>query len=202
MPKDAIDFFNTTISSSLGDLISSIGESVGEAQAALDRGSLSKYLELYDANEDEVPDQVLELLRSIGYQPTFYVLPETEVEAKVSLSMSAVESSSPNARSKVRMYGMPSNASTKNQFNVDVNALATLKFKIVPVPSPEGLDAREEVPDFVGLELKEAKKLAEGGEWNVNIKGKNKKITSQYPKAGSLFNPSLEILLLALAEDN
>lgn len=200
MSKDAIDFFNNTLSSSLGDLISSIGESVGEAQAALDRGSLSKYLELYDADEDEMPDQVLDILRSIGYQPTFYTLPEIEVEAKVSLSMSAIQQSQPNLGSKVRMYGMPSNASNNNKFNIDVNAFATLKFKIVPVPSPEGLDARDEVPRFVGLTIDNAKKLAKDEDWKINIKGDNETITFQYPKEGSLSNPSFEILLLALAD--
>lgn len=195
MPKKAIDFYNSALSGSLGDLISSIGEGVGEAQAALDRGSLAKYLELYQQNDEEVPDHILELLRSIGYQPTFYTIPETEVEAKIALSISAKTIDHQAGGSKVRMYGMPSNPGNVNQFNAEVNSFATLKFKILPVPPPEGMDQMIPLPKFKDLSVKKAKELAENEGWNVVIRGKNNEIKNQFPEEGQMLLPGGTIVL-------
>ncbi len=196
MPKKAIDFYNSALSGSLGDLISSIGEGVGEAQAALDRGSLAKYLELYQQNDDEVPDHILELLRSIGYQPTFYTIPETEVEAKIALSISAKTINHQTGGSKVRMYGMPSNPGNVNQFNAEVNSFATLKFKILPVPPPEGMDQMIPVPNFEHLTVVKANELAESEGWNIIIRGSKNKIKKQYPEEGQMLLPGGTIVLV------
>ncbi|MCH8546543.1 MAG: hypothetical protein LAT54_07400 [Cryomorphaceae bacterium] len=197
MPKKAIDFYNNALSGSLGDLISSIGEGVGDAQAALDRGSLAKYLELYQQNDEEIPDQLVELLRSIGYQPTFYTIPETEVEAKVALSISAKTVDHQTGGSKVKMYGMPSNPSNVNQFNAEVNSFATLKFKILPVPPPEGVDQMIPVPNFIGLTIEEANDIAENEEWNIILRGQHKTISNQFPVEGKLLLPGGTVVLEA-----
>jgi len=51
--------------------------------AALDEGSLRASLEIYAENEDDG----LQLLRDIGYRPTFYALPETTGELTVALNV-------------------------------------------------------------------------------------------------------------------
>ena len=64
----------------IGELIAAVGQGVADAQQALDRGSLAQILEIYShADSDE-----LKLLQQIGYQPTFYALPETTGEIQVS----------------------------------------------------------------------------------------------------------------------
>lgn len=140
----------------LGELISSIGKSVGEAQAALDAGSLAQTLEIYNS---ENKDEVLNMLKSIGYQPTFYVLPETEVEAQVSFAIASNSTSSPsmsNDISRSKIYATPINAGNSNRFNLDVNAMAKLKFKIVPVPPPDGVSGLRIVPSLIGKSIAEA----------------------------------------------
>ena len=96
MANNPLDQLKDVLSAPLGELISAIGKGVGEAQAALDEGSLNQTMALYNqANNTEMT----KLLREIGYQPTFYVLPETEVEAQISLSfsMNAENTNSGNA---------------------------------------------------------------------------------------------------------
>lgn len=167
--------FSELLSSPLGELIASIGRGVGEAQAALDEGSLTQTLELYkleeaqqlkdrldNANEDEKQEiieesRLAQLIRSIGYQPTFYAIPETEVEAKVSLNMNSQsrKTSIGQNRYKLTRYQAnvtPLNANNINQYNLNANAAATLKFKIVPVPPPSGVPEKRIMPNLIGRE--------------------------------------------------
>lgn len=134
--------FSELLGGPLGELISSIGKGVGDAQAALDEGSLRQTLELYDTSKDtDRSDDELKLLnmiRSIGYQPTFYTIPETEVEAQISLSLDLkTEQTSPvggYSMSKFKVNATPLNAGNVNRFGLQASAMAKLKFKIVPVP--------------------------------------------------------------------
>ena len=167
--------FSELLSSPLGELIASIGKGVGEAQAALDEGSLRQTLELYkledvqklndrlaDASAEERQEIVEEsrlaqLIRSVGYQPTFYAIPETEIEAKVSLNMN-IQSNTPSINrkphklAKYRANVTPLNANNINQYNLNANAAATLKFKIVPVPPPSGVPEKRIMPNLIGRE--------------------------------------------------
>jgi len=139
--------FNEVMAAPLGNLISSIAEGVGEAQAALDAGSLKQTLEIYSNAEDK--DKTLKLLKEIGYRPTFYVLPETEVTTTVSMTISGrdvdisqivdskvPQSKIPIALRKLKSYVAPVNATNANKYNIDIHTATTLKFKIVPVPMP------------------------------------------------------------------
>jgi hypothetical protein len=158
--------FGELLSNPLGDLISSIGKGVGEAQAALDAGSLSATLDIYredDASSrTEEEQRMLDLVREIGYQPTFYVIPETEVEAQVSLTMQLTNNpSSPlgkSATSKFSIIASPTNAGNVNRYSISANAIAKLKFKIVPVPTPAAVSEMRVVPDLVGKVLDDATK--------------------------------------------
>lgn len=134
--------FSELLGGPLGELISSIGKGVGDAQAALDEGSLRQTLELYDTSKDTGRSddelKLLNMIRSIGYQPTFYTIPETEVEAQISLSLDLkTEQTSPvggYSMSKFKVNATPLNAGNVNRFGLQASAMAKLKFKIVPVP--------------------------------------------------------------------
>jgi len=178
------EFMNDTMAAPLGNLIASIGEGVADAQAALDAGSLAQTLALYD-NEDG--DIMNKRLREIGYQPTFYTIPETKVKAKISLAMSQSGSSSQiqsNRLSKVKMYATPINATNTNKYNLNVNASVELDFTIKPIPAPEGAELRK-TPDLIGKTLTEAQDVL--GEFNLNYEilagDDTKKITIQSPEA-------------------
>lgn len=164
--SDPISNFSELLSNPLGDLISSVGKGVGEAQAAMDAGSISATLDIYredDAAGRTAEEQrMIDLIRDIGYQPTFYAIPETEVEAQVSLSMTLTSNTSSTltsiplaktAISKFSVIATPMNAGNVNRFGISGNAIAKLKFKIVPVPPPASVSDKRVVPDLIGKDL-------------------------------------------------
>ncbi len=164
--SNQIDHFRELLANPLGDLISSVGRGVGEAQAALDAGSLEQTLEIYREDKGRADDvkQTIKLLREIGYQPTFYVIPETEVEAQVSISMmlsgdqqqSALQKA---AHARYKMLATPVNAGNVNKYNLHSQAVAKIKFKIVPVPPAAGVSEMRIVPDLTGETYDAAKNL-------------------------------------------
>lgn len=156
-----VNIFSELLANPLGELISSIGRGVGEAQAALDEGSLQQTLEIYreDNAADRTPDQqrMIQLVREIGYQPTFYVIPETDVEAQVSLSMTLNNTTtspvSGQSNAKHTVMATPINAGNVSRFGITANAIAKLKFKIVPVPPPAAVAEMRVVPDLKGKQM-------------------------------------------------
>ncbi len=165
MANNSLDFMKDVMGAPFGDLISSVGQGVAEAQAALDAGSVAQTVDLYTEGGDEMVVR----MREMGYVPTFYSIPETEVEAQVSLTFSVQETSnsSPSSEpansftqmSKAKMYATPVNAAITNKFNLNVNASAKIKFKIVAVPPPAGASEIRVVPTLVGKSLASADSL-------------------------------------------
>jgi len=199
------EFMNDTMAAPLGNLIASIGEGVADAQAALDAGSLAQTLALYD---DEDGDIMNKRLREIGYQPTFYTIPETKVKAKISLAMSQSGNSSQiqsNRLSKVKMYATPINATNTNKYNLNVNASVELDFTIKPIPAPEGAELRR-TPDLIGKTLDEAEEIL--GEFNLNYEitsgDSATTITSQIPIKGSTtrLGSTVELTFNTSSDDN
>lgn len=135
MSNNSYQYLKDAFASPLGDFIASIGEGVGEAQAAMDEGSLRQTLEIYNQNPDNEED-TLKLFREIGYQPTFYTIPKTTAKAKISLSLSQKSDSvlNNNRAFRPKMYVTPVNATNSNKFSLDLNASAEIQFDIVPVP--------------------------------------------------------------------
>ena len=135
MPNNSYQYLKDAFASPLGDFIASIGEGVGEAQAAMDEGSLRQTLEIYNQNPDDAGD-TLKLFREIGYQPTFYTIPKTTAKAKISLSLSQKSDGvlNNNRAFRPKMYVTPVNATNSNKFSLDLNASAEIQFDIVPVP--------------------------------------------------------------------
>lgn len=154
--NNPVQLFSELLGSPLGELISSVGQGVGDAQAALDHGALQQTLDIYDISKDEDRSDeernLINLIREMGYQPTFYTIPETEVEAQISLSLDlkSEQSTPPNGYtlSKYKVNATPLNAGNMNRYGIQANAMAKLKFKIVPVPPPQGSEALRLVPDL------------------------------------------------------
>lgn len=80
---DYRELIKSTLAAPMGDIIASVGQGVASAQAALDEGSLATLLDIYSEGGDEK----IQLLRDIGYQPTFYALPETTGELQIALTV-------------------------------------------------------------------------------------------------------------------
>lgn len=154
--NNPVQLFSELLGGPLGELISSVGQGVGDAQAALDQGALLQTLDIYDISKDEDRSaeelNLVNLIREMGYQPTFYSIPETEVEAQISLSLDLKsEQSTPAAGytlSKYKVNATPLNAGNMNRYGIQADAMAKLKFKIVPVPPPPGSADLRLVPDL------------------------------------------------------
>ncbi|PKM29775.1 MAG: hypothetical protein CVV07_08740 [Gammaproteobacteria bacterium HGW-Gammaproteobacteria-11] len=169
----------------IGEIIAAVGQGVAQAQEALDQGSLAKVLAIYS----EGGDAELRLLQEIGYQPTFYALPETTGEIQVALSISgdtrsqaaqkpapAIQPVTPaklnisalntsrilhSQLPAARLYAAPVNADLTNRYGFQSTAAAKITFKIVPVPGPSRASEIRVVPDLIGKTWEEALQLAE-----------------------------------------
>ena len=195
MANNSLDFMKDVLATPLGELISSIGEGVADAQAALDAASLAQTLEIYN---DENGDETIKKLREIGYQPTFYALPETEVEANVSLALSGTtgatssisESGSLTKKviGKTKVYVAPLNASNTNKYNMNVNASTKLKFKIVPVPPSEAISDVRVVPDLTGKTEAEVETLLQefGLTYEITADSGGGTVINQSPLGGTI----------------
>lgn len=177
----------------LGDLIASIGNGVADAQTALDEASLSKTLEMYT----NLDDKGVELMRQIGYQPAFYVIPETEVEASVSIALSSPSSPTNNGTpglnkmaNRTKVYTTPTNAGNANKYNMQANASTKLKFKIVPVPPSNAASDLRVSPDLMGKTEDEAALILSKFDllYEIGKDNGSEKVVKQVPPAGSIMN--------------
>lgn len=159
------------VASPLGQVIAQVGQGVADAQMALDEASLAKVLEIYGEGDDAA----LALLRSIGYRPTFYTLPDTTGEVRVALRIGSGAQGAGSARAVKpmpamtlgtvravparaglsalpgKMYAAPVDAGYANAYGYQADIAAKLTFRIVPVPPPDGADELRVVPAVVGL---------------------------------------------------
>lgn len=193
----------------IGELIAAVGQGVAEAQQALDRGSLAQILDIYShADSDE-----LKLLQQIGYQPTFYALPETTGEIQVALSLSGQQTPTASPAPKqlktrslashlrislptARVYAAPVNADLTNRYGFQANAAAKIQFKIVPIPAPGQASDIRVAPNLTGMQLAAAEQL--GNQLDISLEvvdqqgdpvanpAANAKISAQQPEAGEI----------------
>ena len=207
MANNSLDFMKDVLAAPLGEVISSVGQGVAEAQAALDAASLEQTLAIYSETDDEG----LKLLREIGYRPTYYVIPETEVETHISLSISSqaldgngATPGSPGSQSTrtqaPKLYATPVNASVANRYNFSTQASTKMKFKIVPVPPSQEVSEIRVAPDLTGKTLAEVETLL--GELSLTFSITNPEdeatgvtVVSQTPAGGTLLqaNATIEI---------
>lgn len=203
------DLVSDVLAAPIGEIIAAVGQGVADAQQALDRGSLAQLLEIYGhADTDE-----LKLLQQIGYQPTFYALPETTGEIQVALSISGQTSNSPAPVRAVptksalitrlqprmqaaKLYAAPVNADLTNRYGFESSAAARISFKIVPVPAPGQASDIRVIPNLVGMTVGAAQQLTAQLDLEMittDPTGKRledakatAKITGQQPAAGDI----------------
>lgn len=155
-PEQMLD----ALSAPLGDLIAEVGRSVAEAQKALDAATIDNVRALAAASGPDDPDR---LLRQIGYQPTWYQIPEVTAEITVALALTGSgETSGKSGAPRMRMMAAPVDASYASRYNYELKAASSLKFRIVPVPPSPTAERMRVVPKVVGLTLADARaRLAE-----------------------------------------
>ncbi len=125
------------LSSPLSDMIASIGEGLARAQIDLDEAALDTIDRIYYE-----PGSGAEALREIGYQPTWYQIPELNAELKLAMTVEGERNRSTARRQRrrrtvaPRILGAPVDANYSNKFNYKVEGSSTIQFKIVPIPPP------------------------------------------------------------------
>ena len=117
---------NEVLISPLSSMVREMSASVAAAQRELDAAALATQKQL----ATEHPE-----LEALGYQVTWYQIPEANVEMRMALHFEKKDAASPP-----RMYLAPFNTKYRNTFNFTADGSSTLKLKIVPVP-PQGTSA-------------------------------------------------------------
>ena len=172
---DDLSEITRALSAPLGELIAAVGRGVAQAQAALDLHTVETFKAVYGSEE-----ATYKALRELGYQPTWYRIPEVAAEIYVTLSAQGQERSvsSPaalpasaapeeqagapgeTAAGRIQLYATPVDASFSNTYDYQLRACSQLKFRIVPVPPADQADGMKLVPpdlDVVGKPLRNAR---------------------------------------------
>lgn len=106
--------------SPLGAMVREIGASVAAAQRELDAAAIASQARLA-ADHPE--------LQALGYQVTWYQIPEAIVEMKMAVHVEQAQGAAP-----ARLYLAPFNTKYRNVLNFSAEGSSTLRLKIVPVP--------------------------------------------------------------------
>ena len=140
----------------MGDVISSVGRGIAEAQQALDMSAIMTQQQI---NKDED-------LLAWGLSAHWYTIPEATVNLKMSYQMSnerveegsvKAESAAVGAITKRRLMISPVNAKFTNTFKVNESLQSEVTLKFLPIPAPTRWTEQITVPDFSGMTLADAK---------------------------------------------
>lgn len=121
---------NTILVTPVGDIIQQMAQSVANAQLALDQATLAAQKALQEQPEYQG-------LRALGYQPSWYTIPEATFELKLAFY---IEDTSGEAGGEEkgglfrRIFGTTHNATYQNTQSFQAEGASTLKVRIVPVP--------------------------------------------------------------------
>ena len=191
MASDPTKELLESLSVPFGDLIAEVGRGVAEAQYAIDSQTLEALKTIYNSDNGQ-----WEALREIGYEPTWYHIPEASAELNLALSLSGSETT----EKKSTMYATSVDAVYSNSFEFDVQASSKLKFRIVPVPPPANVSAMQITPKIISMKLGEAKKMLQS--LNIHIEyqsgpniSDNSVITGQAPAPGEILGENTPISL-------
>lgn len=146
------------LSTPLEDLVASVARGVAVAQHAIDRQSIESFKDIYQGDAEHY-----EAFRRLGYQPTWYRIPEATAQVKVSLSVKRETKADVHGEVKprARLFAASVDAAYSNTYNYNVAASSSLTFRVVPVPpSPEAGEMRV-VPALAGRPWREASALLE-----------------------------------------
>jgi hypothetical protein len=159
-PNDVSD----TLAAPLGDLIAAVGRGLAEAQQALDLATVETIKALQAGQSAS-----LDVLRQLGYQPTWYRIPELHAEITLSLSIGSSTTTSGTGSAdaqgqggqtgpgRIRLYGSTMDASYTNRYDYDLNAASVIKFRIVPVPPSTAAADLKVVPRLDRMLFKDAR---------------------------------------------
>lgn len=164
MAEKSIDKLTEALTAPLGDLISSVANGVAQAQRALDMQTLQTFKDIYASS-----DGLQKELQRIGYQPTWYKIPEVNAEIVMTLTIGERESvdsiqqlqTAQRRPGEIKLFAAPVDAHYANRYGYDIQGASTLKFKVVAVPPSPQAEAVRVAPSLTGKSLQEARQLLE-----------------------------------------
>ncbi|MCP4690293.1 MAG: PASTA domain-containing protein [Desulfobacterales bacterium] len=181
------------LSAPLGDLIAEVGRGVAQAQQSMDLHTVETFKAIHGGD-----DETSEALRRLGYQPTWYKIPEFTAKISVSLTVSGAsvspenrDATSPGSApgpARIKLYATPMDANYTNRYNYDLKAASQMAFKIAPVPpSPRAAELKV-VPRLEGKAYAEARALLDQLEipHEPEDKGETDRILKTDPDAGAM----------------
>lgn len=174
--EPSVDELLAAASVPFGDLIASIGGGIAEAQEALDQSTLDRVLALLDGDDERTA-----LLRTLGWRPTWYHIPEAEANIQLTLSIDGTASGT--TRPKLRVT--PVNARNSSRYGFDLQLSSSMRFKIVPIPAPEAAEQLRRVPDLVGLSVSDAESALSTGDLEPSRTGNGARVVGQSPTTGT-----------------
>lgn len=211
---DDLTEITRALSAPLGELIAAVGRGVAEAQWALDMHTVETFKSVYGGD-----GEAYEALRRLGYQPTWFRIPEVAAEIYITLSASGEERSGgtapaatpalehdgspPGEAGRIQLYATPVDASFSNTYDYQLRACSQLKFRIVPVPAPGQADGMKLVPKgLVGMRLRDAQTLLAQQGIAYQIAGPayyeptgDEKITGTEPQANDILPAGQAVVL-------
>ncbi len=123
MPETTVNFTEILVAP-VAAMIKQVGLAVAEAQKQLDAAALQTQTNIRESDPE---------LAKIGYQVTWFQMPEVQVELKVAVHY---EESGEGTKKTRGIFLSPFNAKYKNSFAYDSQGSSTLKLRFVPIPPP------------------------------------------------------------------
>ncbi|MCB0557067.1 MAG: PASTA domain-containing protein [Phaeodactylibacter sp.] len=185
-----------SLSAPLHEMILSVARGVADAQQAMDMRTIEAYKDLYGGD-----DGLRRQLQALGYQPTWYRIPELNAEMTISLSISEhsdihgnAEIGSPEGIRPLKMYAAPIDANYSNRYNYDIKAASKISFKIVPVPPSAQAEQIRVVPQLKGKNLAEVKNLL--GVLNIQFSSEGEGTVSEVqPASGTILRAGEKVII-------
>jgi hypothetical protein len=187
-----------TMAAPLGDLIAAVGRGLAEAQQGLDQKTIETLRALYDGRDD-----TLNLMRQLGWQPTWYRIPELSAEITLSLTIAGTAAGAPG---RISLYVSPLDASYTNRYDYRLEAASVIRFKIVPVPPSSEMTDRKIVPAVENRSLAEVRQLLASLGIPFTLSGsvaprEDAPVRQIRPPAGSLLAPGQAVELEIFTQD-
>jgi hypothetical protein len=190
MANNPADESLATLAAPLGELIAAVGRGLADAQKALDHGTIETLKALYSGKDAD-----MNMLRQIGYQPTWYRIPELDAEITASLSVSRSSKGTGSTPGALRMYMSPVDATYSNSYDYNLQAASVIKFKVVAVPPSSQAADMKVVPALVDKPLENAKQLLVDMGMPFETTGTGTTVIETSPKPGELLSPGAKVIL-------
>lgn len=179
------------VPAALGELIGAVGRGVADAQQALDRSTIDQISRIYG----DLDDEAQAYLRAIGYQPTWYKIPELKADLLLTLTVAGGDGVQRSAGRGVSLHATPVDANYANKYRFNLEAASRVSFTVVPVPPTAQAEEMVVVPKLTGrTEAVAAALLDELGLTHDLDPGSDRIVDSLQPAGGTLVRPGEAVL--------